>query len=177
MTLEFLEAFNFGREINWTRASFFWDKARPILLLQETWKSLRILTRSFNFLFSSSLASSSISLLRRNLWQDLFFLRASTNMCPNFGKLVCLDSKGRKLLAPSLELWFSGTLLPKDSKFRVELLASSESTCCLPESRTFSFFCRLLSTPLFGVSALQHWEQVISSIGKEFLSSSFMLNY
>lgn len=156
MTFGFLQALNFGREINWTSASFFCDKARPILRLQETWKSLRSLTRSFNFLFSSSLASSSISLLRRNRWQDLFFLIASTNMCPNFGKLVCLDSEVGNLPAFNLELWFSRTLPLKDSIFKVELLASSESTCCLPESRTVSFFCRLLSTPLGRVSATQH---------------------
>lgn len=161
MTFEFLEAFNFGREINWTRASFFWDKARPILFLQETWKSLRILIRSFNFLFSSILASSSINFSLRNLWQDLFFLRASTNMSPHFGKLLFLDCRKGSLLQSTIWLWFSWTSPPKDSKFRVELQASSESTGFLSESRSFSFFC-MLSTLLVRVSAFQHWEQIIS---------------
>lgn len=111
----------FDLEINLTRGSLFWLNIFPILFLQEFWKSIRHFICSFKYLFSSILVSFCIILFRINLWQILFFLRATTNgwddvsICFGFtascaGQLLnslCSFSKYVELVWQLTSLWES----------------------------------------------------------------------
>lgn len=185
LTAESLEADDFFVEINRTRRSFFWDNALPVLFLQETWKSLRILTRSFNFLFCSIFASIWTNLLRRNLWQDLFFLIASINIFADFGKLEQLDGNADELRGSdwchsmaaegciskfSPNLWDvgqsyseSGNLLQTSIPSTNKLLEVSFLKD-MPEAWTCSSFFEEFSFPLFKVSRIIHYKILEKSI-------------
>lgn len=86
-TFDLFDAEGFLDDINCTRGSFLSEKALPVFLMHETWKSLRSLTLSLIFLFSPIFASISINLLLRNFWRALFFLTASIKAWADGGKL------------------------------------------------------------------------------------------